>query len=178
MNAATVLVIAIVVLIHPTSASVPQYLFAASLVLLGLALRVWARGHIERDLYLTQAGPYAFVRHPLYIGSFLLGVGAAGMSGSALVVAVFAGVFLVMYVPKALREEEFLRRKYGNEYDRYVAGVGAIFPVLRRRPKLSAFATDAQRFSWQRVLRQGEWKTWIGVAFVLAAMRLHARWAS
>lgn len=177
VNVATVLVIAVVLLAHPTHASGLAYLVSMSLVLLGLALRVWARGHIERNLYLTQVGPYAFVRHPLYVGSFLVGVGTAAMTASALIIALFVAVFLMMYVPKALREEAFLRRKYGEEYDRYAAVVSAIVPVLRGRRKPSAFATEAQRFSWKRVLRQGEWKTWIGVAVVVAAIWLRARWA-
>lgn len=139
-------------------------------MLLGIALRVWARGHIERDLYLTQTGPYAFVRHPLYVGSFFLGFGFAAMSCLALVTPLFVLVFLALYAPKVLREDVFLRGKYGREYDRYAARVGAVLPQLRQPWRVSCFAAEIQRFSWRRVLRQQEWKTWLGVVLVLSTL--------
>ena len=35
---------------------------------LGLALRAWATGHVEKNIKLAQSGPYAYVRNPLYLG--------------------------------------------------------------------------------------------------------------
>ena len=56
-----------------------------ALALPGEALRLWAAGHIEKGREITRSGPYRFVRHPLYLGSTLLGVGFALAARSAFV---------------------------------------------------------------------------------------------
>src|SRR5687768_4374284 len=40
----------------------------------GEALRVWAAGHLEKGREVTNTGPYAVTRHPLYAGSTIMGV--------------------------------------------------------------------------------------------------------
>ena len=146
-------------------------------VLIGIGIRGWARGHLARRSHLTRSGPYAWVRHPLYVGSFLLGLGFAIMTGNAIVPSCFVVVFLIMYVPKALREETFLRERYGEEYVAYVRSVGAFVP--QRRTIVSAEASP-QWFSWQRVFGHREHLTWVGTAMALtlvwaeAAGALHA----
>src|SRR5215216_5850418 len=50
--------------------------------LLGLLIRAWASGHIDKAATLAISGPYAHTRNPLYLGSFILGLGftiAAGV---------------------------------------------------------------------------------------------------
>jgi protein-S-isoprenylcysteine O-methyltransferase Ste14 len=163
-----------ILLAHPSRQSV---LAGVPLVLAGVAIRIAARGSIDRRQYLTQVGPYRYVRHPLYVGSSLMGVGVAAMSGSLAFVALFVVVFLVMYVPQALREDAFLRKKYGEEYERYAARVPAALPRLARAPRPSAFATQVQAFRWERVMRQREWRTWIGAfGAVLAMWALASGW--
>ncbi|HEU4837195.1 MAG TPA: methyltransferase, partial [Pyrinomonadaceae bacterium] len=56
-------------------------LIGASVSVLGLALRAWAAGHIRKNAQLATSGPYAFTRNPLYLGSFLLGLGFTIASG-------------------------------------------------------------------------------------------------
>jgi len=148
---------------HPTCASVLGWL---PLSVAALALRVWARGHLERDIYLTQTGPYAFVRHPLYIGSFFLGLSFALMTRVPPIVLLFPPLFVALYLPKALREEMFLQHAYAEAYAGYVARVPALLPTFRRTAS-SRFAREMQRFAWRRVLRNHEWQTWLGVVAVL-----------
>lgn len=167
VNAATVLVVGGFALARPTGTSIAECL---PLLACGLGLRMWARGHIERNLYLTQTGPYAFVRHPLYIGSFLVTLGLVVMSRSGLVALLFVPVFLVMYIPKALREERFLRGTYGSAYDQYAAWVGAVLPRLHGKAPVSLFAAEVQGFSWRRVFQHREWQAWLGVLLALVAM--------
>jgi protein-S-isoprenylcysteine O-methyltransferase Ste14 len=53
-----------------------EFLLAgAPFALLGAALRAWAAGTIRKNRVLTVVGPYAHLRHPLYAGSFLIGLG-------------------------------------------------------------------------------------------------------
>ena len=49
----------------------------AAIALLGESIRIWAAGHIEKSREVTRSGPYRFTRHPLYVGSSLIGVGIA-----------------------------------------------------------------------------------------------------
>ena len=51
------------------------------LVFLGIAVRLWASGHIKKNKALATDGPYAYVRHPTYVGNLTLGVGFALASG-------------------------------------------------------------------------------------------------
>src|SRR5215510_479581 len=59
-------------LARPTPVSL---LVGASVSVLGLSLRAWASGHIRKNDELAVSGPYAYTRNPLYLGSFLLGIG-------------------------------------------------------------------------------------------------------
>src|SRR5438477_7276448 len=56
-------------------------LIAGSLIVTaGAALRTWSSGHVQKNRELSMDGPYAYVRHPLYVGNFLLGLGFAVMT--------------------------------------------------------------------------------------------------
>ncbi len=141
---------------------------ALPIVVAALALRAWARGHLERRKYLTRSGPYAYLRHPLYLGSFILGVVLASLASFPVAPAIFTLVFLIAYFPKAVREEAFLRARYGEEYRRYAREVGALLPRLRA--VAAAPLVDSGGFRWRRVLAHGEWQTWIGTAVVFALL--------
>ena len=67
--------------------------------LLGLAIRAWASGHIRKNDALATSGPYAYTRNPLYLGSFLLGLGFTIGSGWWPLGIVFAALFLGIYFP-------------------------------------------------------------------------------
>lgn len=162
----------VVVFAQPTPTSIMRWV---PLALVALALRCWARGYLERRTQLTQHGPYALVRHPLYVGSFLLGLAFALMTNVSIVPFLFAVAFVSTYVPKALREEHFLQQRYGPEYSRYAARVGAVVPRFS-----VAAASDplvgTERFAWRRVVRHREYLTWIGATSVLGVMCLRATW--
>ncbi|MDP6959084.1 MAG: methyltransferase, partial [Planctomycetota bacterium] len=44
---------------------------AMGLLVVGLSLRIWATGHLQKNQVLTVTGPYAYVKNPLYVGTFL-----------------------------------------------------------------------------------------------------------
>lgn len=65
---------------------------------------------------LQTAGPYGWVRHPLYLGWLLAVFGAAHMTGDRLAFAAITTVYLVLAVPW---EERSLVKSFGDEYRRY-----------------------------------------------------------
>ena len=164
VEAATFAAVPALALTHPSRRAIVAYL---PVLMAGIALRIWARGHFERGR-LATTGPYALVRHPLYIGSFLLGLGVALMTGRPLLPPAFAGAFIAMYWPKALREENWQRARWGADWERYAAAVDPLVPRgLGRRA-----SGPGRRFSWSRVVRNGEWQTWLGAAAALVALWL------
>jgi protein-S-isoprenylcysteine O-methyltransferase Ste14 len=69
---------------------------------------------------LQVSGPYAWVRHPLYLGWALMVFGAAHMTGDRLAFATMTTFYLVVAIPF---EERSLRRSFGDAYTRYVRDV-------------------------------------------------------
>ena len=61
-------------LARPTSRSLA---IGGAMALVGEALRIWAAGHLEKGREVTRSGPYRLTRHPLYLGSAIIGVGVA-----------------------------------------------------------------------------------------------------
>ena len=85
----------------------------------GELLRVWAAGHLEKSKEVTQSGPYRYTRHPLYLGSTLIGLGIA-VAANDLIVAIVVLVYLALTLTAAMRSEEaHLREKFGDAYDAY-----------------------------------------------------------
>ena len=138
------------------------------MVIAGLVLRAWARGHLDRAKVVTQTGPFAFVRHPLYVGSFFVGFGVSLMSRVPVIPVLFTLAFLLMYWPKAMREEHFLRNRFGDDYARYAERVGAVVPRLAR-PRAPAERAD-RRFQWRGIVRYREYETWIGASAMVGVM--------
>lgn len=104
--------------------------YGAMVSLIGEAVRVWAAGHLEKSKEVTRSGPYRFTRHPLYLGSSLIGIGFA-IAANHIAVAVMVMAYLLLTLTAAMRSEEaHLREKLGDAYDAYVERRSA--PMDRR----------------------------------------------
>src|SRR5262245_65246387 len=77
----------------------------AAVAMIGEAIRIWAAGHLEKGREVTISGPYRFTRHPLYLGSALIGIGFAVASASV-AVAVLVAIYLAVTITSAIRSEE------------------------------------------------------------------------
>jgi protein-S-isoprenylcysteine O-methyltransferase Ste14 len=96
-------------------------LIGAIIAVLGEAIRVWAAGHLEKGREVTMSGPYRFTRHPLYLGSTIIGVGLA-VASSSLIVAVLVALYLAVTLGAAIATEEaHLTEKFGAAYPAYRA---------------------------------------------------------
>jgi protein-S-isoprenylcysteine O-methyltransferase Ste14 len=121
----------------------------------GEALRIWAAGHLEKGREVTNTGPYAITRHPLYAGSAILGAGLA-IAANSVAVAVLVIAYLGITITAAIRSEEaHLTDKFGGHYPAYREGTAV---------------PGARRFSLSRALRNKEYRAFIGFVAVLALL--------
>jgi protein-S-isoprenylcysteine O-methyltransferase Ste14 len=106
-----------------------SFAMGALVAIAGEGVRIWASGHVEKGREVTRSGPYRLVRHPLYLGSAIMGAGfalGAHSWGTFAVVGVYLGITLLA----AIRTEEAaLDARFGGEYAEYRAGRAA--PVDR-----------------------------------------------
>ncbi len=101
-----------------------------AIALPGLALRAWGTGHLRKNDALAVTGPFAYTRNPLYLGSFLMGVGFTIASGRWVLGLLFAALFLGIYVPVMRVESATLAKLFGENYQRYVKAVPLFLPRL------------------------------------------------
>ncbi len=102
----------------------------AAISILGLLLRAWAAGHIRKNAELATSGPYAYTRNPLYLGSFLLGLGFTIGSGRWQLGILFAVLFLGIYLPVMRVESATLAQLFGEKFKKYADAVPLFFPRL------------------------------------------------
>jgi protein-S-isoprenylcysteine O-methyltransferase Ste14 len=115
------------------------YLAGAGTTVVGLGLTVWARRTlgtnwsaavtVKQDHQLVVAGPYRYVRHPIYSGLLL------AFAGSALARAEWRGVLAVLialcgFWLKWRLEERWMRETFGPAYSDYAVRTPAIVPQL------------------------------------------------
>jgi protein-S-isoprenylcysteine O-methyltransferase Ste14 len=142
-----------------------------AIAVLGLALRAWSAGHIRKNSALATSGPYAFTRNPLYLGSFLLGIGFTFASGRWWLGLPFAALFLGIYFPVMRVEAKTLAGLFGEDYQRYAEAVPLFFPRLTpyRDPQAGNGRFDASLY-----MRYREYQAAIGFAVAWGLLALKA----
>jgi protein-S-isoprenylcysteine O-methyltransferase Ste14 len=103
----------------------------------GLWLRVVARQWKAERAHegLVTDGIYAYVRHPLYLGSALLGTGLALVLGDWLILLAFLAFFLTNHGLVLRAEEQDLAARFGAEHAAYRAAVPAFLPRRLHPPQ-------------------------------------------
>ena len=135
-------------------------LIGGSVSILGLALRAWAAGHIRKNAELATSGPYAFTRNPLYLGSFLLGLGFTIASGQLLLGLLFAALFLGIYLPVMRVEASTMAELFGRDFEIYRRSVPLFFPrITPYRQSESA----GNKFDSTLYLRYREYRAALGL---------------
>ena len=166
------LVVWLLVAAHTTER---QFNIGIVLALLGMGVRLWANGYVGHAKVnstqkqrgdakigrLITGGPYAFVRHPLYLGSVLIGIGMCVIAGNLWVSLVAVGFFLSVYRRKMAQEEGLLRDEVGASYLQYHGAVPRWLPMGRCYPDRQGV------WSWQGIAASKEWKTVIWVIVLL-----------
>jgi protein-S-isoprenylcysteine O-methyltransferase Ste14 len=106
------------------------FFVGAGVSIVGLLIRAWAAGHIRKNSALASSGPYAYTRNPLYLGSFILGLGFTIAAGRWLLAALFGVLFLGIYLPVMRVESETMGQYFGEDFRAYARAVPLFFPRL------------------------------------------------
>jgi protein-S-isoprenylcysteine O-methyltransferase Ste14 len=116
-----------------------------------IGLEYIVRGGRNHRVYadtLVTEGLFRHTRNPMYVGKFLMVLGAGIASNHWLALLAFAGAYSLMYQAVTLAEEDYLRSKFGAAFDEYCRRVPRWWPRLAGLREM--FATT--RFNWTRVL--------------------------
>jgi protein-S-isoprenylcysteine O-methyltransferase Ste14 len=127
--------------------------------LIGLAIRIYTIGYAAKNTSgrnteaqvadsLNTTGIYSVVRHPLYLGNYLMWLSPALLTGNLWFIIIFQLIYWIYYERIMFAEEQYLRRKFGDAYLRWAAQTPAFFPRFR------GFKSSRLSFSWKKVLRQ------------------------
>ena len=134
-----------------------------------IALAYIVRGGKDKKVYaegLVTEGMFNHCRNPLYVGNVLMLVGVGVLSNSLLYMAVFIPGFLFIYQAIVLAEENFLRGKFGSNYDDYCKRVNRwwINPVGMSK------SFEHIPFNWKRYILKEHTTTFIwlvGIVLIL-----------
>lgn len=123
-----------------------------ALAALGQIWRIYAAGVIHKNKQLATTGAYSLVRHPLYLGNFLIVIGFT-LAGGNWMVAALVAFFFMFYYPAAIRYEDHkLEGIFGDAWRTWSSEIPAMFPT-RMKWKSN---TDAEWDTRQSLIRNGE----------------------
>lgn len=130
------------ILLRWADVSIPIWLQMVGLLLflIGIAFRYWSQsvlgGQWSADLSiktnhkLITAGPYAWVRHPIYTSYFFIAPGLFFTTGDALL-GILACLYMLISVLRIPAEEKMLIDQFGDEYKEYKRSTGSISPRMK-----------------------------------------------
>jgi protein-S-isoprenylcysteine O-methyltransferase Ste14 len=171
LKAVWLLVVPFLLLSRPTPGLVS---IGAALAGIGLLIRAWAAGTIHKERELTTSGPYAFTRNPLYVGSFLIGLGVTVAGGHWLWPVIFICFYVAVYAKTMAVEAGRLTRLFGDRYLAYARNVPAFVPRLTPYRPQGGEAIQGFRFSQYR--RNREWEALLGGLAAFAFLAGKAWW--
>jgi len=151
--AVPLLLMAIAWYFGPPALTWPWWLGGVVGVIGGTAMRLWASGYLLKDERVIREGPFHFTRNPLYLGTTLIGLGFAALTGRWESVILVALTVALVYQPTIYWEEQFLTDRFGEDYLAYMHTVPRWVPRMRGsfEPALS-FA----RYRWTLVKHHQE----------------------
>jgi protein-S-isoprenylcysteine O-methyltransferase Ste14 len=134
-------------------------MFCLAISLAGLAVRIVTVGRAPLGTSgrntkeqvantLNTTGIYSVVRHPLYLGNYLIFLGMALWPHILWVAAVTSCAFALYYERIMLAEEAFLREKFGDAFETWAAATPAFIPRWRN------WKPSAVDFCWRTVLQR------------------------
>jgi protein-S-isoprenylcysteine O-methyltransferase Ste14 len=122
------------------------------LIIVGALLRMSGRGFKKQASAqggaLVTDGPYKFVRNPMYLGTFLIGVGFMFPLFPLWTIPVFAFVFYSRFKIQIRLEEEWLRKNFGQSYEDYCRRVPAFIPTAKSFQNAGLYDIFSPPYLW------------------------------
>jgi len=118
-------------------------------------------GQIADELNVT--GIYSLLRHPLYFGNFFMWLGPVLFLKSVSFTIIFGLIYWIYYERIMFAEEQFLRRKFGDAYDKWSARVGSFIPFSFR------FIPPVLPFSVKNVLKR-EYNSFVNIFVIFVVL--------
>lgn len=146
------------------------FLIGAPVILIGEIIRIWSHGYLRKLRELAMSGPYAYVRNPLYIGNFLIGIGFCLILWHPVIAIIFVVGFFLVYWVTIKGEEERLSSKFGDAYAHYVRHVPRLIP--RSVPYKDKDRLNNVQFQFYRVWGHGEHITILATVVLLLTLYL------
>ncbi len=134
-------------------------LAGVGLTIIGLLIRTWACGHLEKEKKLTTSGPYRYTRNPLYFGNLLIGMGIVIGAQSWWVLGCAFMVFAIFYSMTIMSEKQKMEELFPMEYPEYRRLVPLFFPSF-----FSTFPRQNKGFRWALYKKNKEIRAVIGSA--------------
>ena len=157
--------IVFVIFARPTAMTL---IIGAAVAAIGVAIRAWASGHIRKAKVLATSGPYAYTRNPLYVGSFIMGVGFTIAAGVWWLALIFIALFVGIYLPVMRVEANDMRSIFPTDYGDYSAAVPLFVP------RLTAWDRSTAKFDFQLYLQYREYRAALGTVIALLALAVKA----
>ncbi len=134
-------------------------LFSIIIGMAGLAIRILTIGYAVPNTSgrntksqiadkINTKGSYSIVRHPLYVGNFLMWLGVALLTHNLWFIVAFILLYWIYYERIIFAEEQFLRKKFGTSYIEWSKKVNCVIPNFLR------FQKPDNTFNFRKVLRQ------------------------
>jgi protein-S-isoprenylcysteine O-methyltransferase Ste14 len=159
------------------AATLTVTLLGLACLLMGTLLRLWGTAHLGAHIMrgtamhgerLVAAGPYAYLRHPLYLGTWLISLATALLmppDGALLFLVAYSGFLLFLMTA----EETFLANRLGETYLRYHRDVPRLLPNLRRQGPAPV------QPDWLRAMLNETYPVGFTLCFAIFAWRYNAR---
>lgn len=148
----------------------PFVVVAELMIVSGLLIRSWAAGTLRKKKELATTGPYAWIRNPLYFGSFLMMVGFGTLVQDPLTLWIVIGPVAWLYWQAVRSEERHMAEIFPDQWPQYSAAVPRFFPYKLVRPTAGAWSLAQWRHNLEYQAWLGSAAALIGIRFWLAAL--------
>jgi protein-S-isoprenylcysteine O-methyltransferase Ste14 len=128
-------------------------IFGVAVACVGEALRIWTRGSKRKGPGVRSFGPYRFIRHPLYVGNFLIAVGLLIVFHAPQAYLIVLPFLAFVYSTVAEEKDDRLEREWGTAYAQYRAQVPAFIPWFGRVLKQGQ---SSSFHLWQGLHKEGK----------------------
>ena len=124
----------------------------AAVAVVGELIRMWASGHVKKNKELATDGPYAYVRHPLYVGNILILFGYSVASNMWWSFVLMAFLLWFYYPPAISYEDNKLKNIFAEQWIEWSQNIHALIPTFS-----SKSGSDSSDWSFkQSLMKNGE----------------------